>query len=243
MNTIHKQFIGAGIGAAIGLFIAQVIVDYIQMLEEPIPPWIDGTENDPTDHPEDDIKGTFPQRPNEMAKKSNTKNYTQYFLQSERPDLAALVAKYNSEDEIGDDTRSITDADEDELVEEVEFEKIEDQDDDSDDPKIISMNEYANDDEFAHVTLQYFSDDVVTDGKNHPIDRPEKFLGDDALVSFGELSEDEDIVYVRNIAKRCMYEVVRVNHPFVQIRNSRVQQHVAEKRAKKEEEDDRENHT
>jgi len=213
MNTFAKQIVGATIGGAIGWFVATVITDIIELQEQPDLPWVDGTENDPTDHPEEDIflKKETQKTSMKTTNKLKQKSYTEYFISQDRPDLASLAAKYNNEEVKEPVTGEEVDGVDVDVVYEEEWDEIVDAAVETD-PSIISLAEFANADEgFETLTLNYYDDDVVTDERDNPINRPERILGEEALVSFGVLSEDEDVVYVRNLAKKALYEVVRTN--------------------------------
>jgi hypothetical protein len=262
MNTLTKQIIGAIIGAAAGLFVAQVVVDYIEYVNEPLEEpedWLDGDEED--FEPGEEKKVMFKHDKNAKIGKVKkvTKNYTQYFSQQGRPDLAALAAKYNGEelevptttqDEIGGIARPLEEGEFEypNSIDEEEFEIDPNEPSDENGPIVITMEEYAEDDEHVKVTIHYYDvDDIVADEYDNPIDRPEKILGDDALVSFGEMSNDEDVVYVRNNDKNAMYEVVRLNKAFSSVaagtRRANARRQALSKRVEKEEEDGEEQDT
>lgn len=213
MNKTIKYVVGGAVGGAIGYFVGSVIVEMIlykaQLAEEAEAGEYYTDADDKSQ--EEPTNVTTPKKlvVNAPAKK----NYTKHFEHEDRPKLAELTKKYQAPIEDRDTTEEenaeMTDK-EDEW--EVEIEMLEDTDHEP--VMVISVDEYASDDAMEHVTLRYYDDDVVTDENNNPIDRPEMLLGDDALVSFGQLSQDEDIVYVRNLPKKCMYEVVRMNKDF-----------------------------
>jgi hypothetical protein len=201
MNTTVKVLIGAGIGAGIGYFIGTVIVEVIHLREEEYY----GIKPDVIleDEVKDNRKVLTRNR-----RKLDTKDYTKHYSTEGQPELAALVAKYNGDRQ--EEVEEISDS----SNEEEEFDIPEDEKKETD-PSIISVSEFANaGDEFDCLTLHFYDDDVVTDEHGNPIDRPEQILGSDALISFGMLSEDEDVVYVRNLAKKAMYEVVRLNKDY-----------------------------
>lgn len=248
MSTLQKQLIGAAIGGLIGNFIASVVIEYLAYKAEPKEPgheeadWLNGDE--------EDFEPTNSQEPKTLSPKIKQSqrfpkvvDYTKHFADEGRPDIAALAAKYNGKDM--PETPTTDDILEEEVTMEIENDDDFDNEievDDSVDPAIITMEEYAGDDEFTHVTLKYYEDDVLTDEKGHPIDRPERLLGEEALVSFGELSQDPDIVYVRNREKYAMYEVVRMDKPFAQVKDTRPRT-LREIRNAKKEEQDGEDHT
>jgi len=159
-----------------------------------------------------------------VGKETVVRNYTEFFKSQDRPDLAALAAKYNNDTEVN----SLDDLSQEEREDEIELGEMgllgpsEDEDEteelelsDGKDPGVISVQVYAElNEDFTHETLNYYLDDVLTDENDIPINRPEKFLGEDALVSFGKMSNDEDVVYVRNSEKKAMYEIVRLERPY-----------------------------
>lgn len=222
MNHTVKLLIGAAVGAGFGYFVGAVIVEIIKLKEESsVLDFYEDEENedDLIEGKIEELKESNSIRRKELMgnKKLKTKNYTEYFKNQDRPELAALAAKYNGGDLPNTIQDGILDNDllksrMDEAIEE-DFNQVEDESEVTD-PSIISLAEFANAEGFDCMTLNYYDDDVVTDEQDNPIYRPEQILGDEALVSFGELSEDEDVVYIRNLAKKAMYEVVRTNKEY-----------------------------
>lgn len=222
MNNNLKVLLGAMIGAGVGYFVGQVIVEII-VIKQAESVLCDGGMEELEELEEltdDDADENFNilERNQTKLKKNNEKlhtkkNYTQYFKNQNRPDLAALAAKYNGEEP--EPLSGNEEKDKEMVLEEIaEFTMIEDEAEKTD-PSIISMSEFANaGDEYECLTLNYYDDDVVTDENDEPISKPEQILGEEALVSFGELSDDEDVVYVRNEKKKAMYEVVRTNKEY-----------------------------
>jgi len=220
MNTLTKQLIGIVIGGITGYFIGDVVVEYIRAKE-----YLESRKGETNkDLLEEEIEEEITMERIPMKKKGSgqsPKNYVEFYSNAGRPDLAALASKYNGdnkespENEVDDSIRefiNLTDkAIEDMEGEEDEFKPIEE----NKDPSIISVDEFLNDDEYAKVKLFYFEDDVLTTEQNKVIQRPEKFLGDDALISFGQLSGDETKVYIRNSFKKAMYEIVRLNKNYM----------------------------
>lgn len=212
--------VGGTIGAATGWFVGAVIAEVLEQralaaqvgdLDLFDEVYEDEDESEDSDD-EEESDHIIELKREKMSKREKT-DYASYFRDLGRSDIADLVEKYN-----GDAVKAVDhfhdgpDPELEMVSEEDDWEEIEDVD--SGDPRVISVADYADDTEHAHVTLLYFEDDVLTDGKRNPIDRPEKLLGEEALLSFGELSNDPDIVYVRNSGKRAMYEVVRTNQDF-----------------------------
>jgi hypothetical protein len=232
MNTNVKLLIGATVGAGIGYFVGAVIADIIYLREHPY-------EDDYHDTPEyngDEVVNEtklFERSQPKMPKK--VKNYEKAFKAN--PDLEKLVKKYSSgtppEGSATLDLLEVAD----------DFNTIEDETHDFEPISIISMTEFANAEGFDCQTLNYWDDDIVTDQHNNPIDRPEQILGDEALISFGELSEDPDVVYVRNLNNKAMYEIVRMNKEFTAERLGRANRKQAALKQLKKEEDDGEVNT
>lgn len=78
-------------------------------------------------------------------------------------------------------------------------------------PFVISRDRYENEyQNFHKESLVYFTkDEVLCDDRDEVVDNIVQVLGPDALNSFGEDSDDVDIVYVRNMRMQCDFEVVR----------------------------------
>lgn len=242
MNTNLKLLIGATIGAGLGYFVGSIIVEIIALKEHPedeLDYYDLEYPNTQDGGPEIDEEKKLFQRSEPMSKR-RTRNYTQAFQGN--PGLELLVKKYNGELELPDLPIKNAPAREEEEIEGLH--DPEEEDDDIQPISIISMAEFANAEGFECLTLKYYEDDVVTDEHDTPIDRPEEILGEDALVSFGELSGDEDTVYVRNLPKKAMYEVIRTgkNYSVQKVRRER-REAVARMRAAQKEEDDGEENT
>lgn len=225
MNPNLKLLIGGLIGAGIGYFVADVVVEIIYLKEHTdTPEELDEMDDGFGSVTEDEFadKETF-KRPTKMENKNTEKNYTRHFVPQDRPELAALVQKYNT----GIDPSQLTEEEkvEDAAVEkeweerngpEEDFETADEVELDTDEPTVISAEEFASydSDTMSVVNLKYYEDDVVTDEKGRPVDRPERILGDEALFAFGESSADENVVYVRNLGRNALYEVTRMNEEF-----------------------------
>lgn len=208
MNNITKIAIGAVIGAGVGWFIGAVIAEYINMIEEEKnnPYRIDESVADADEEPEES------QRPLEMSKRSkrmrvNDVDYTRHFTVEEKDDLKKLAAKYNQGilpevDEPVDGEETWVDEDADTA--------------DSGPIRIINVADYASSDSgYEQITLLYFDDDVVTDEKRKIFNDPETLIGEEALISFGVLSDKEDTVYIRNDDRKKEFEVIRMDEPFI----------------------------
>lgn len=203
MNQTLKIAIGATIGGAVGYFAASVAVAYIHMMEDEKNRPYDQSDEMPDNEEEEENQDN--QRPVEMSKNQKTRktirtDYSAYFTPEEKVDLDKLAAKYNRGELPEEETEDETEVDETpELIDVGDDAAI----------TIITMAEFANSQYgYEQVTLSYYDDDVVTDEEDNPIANPEKFLGEEALVSFGQSSNDENVVYVRNHEKKTEYEIL-----------------------------------
>lgn len=82
----------------------------------------------------------------------------------------------------------------------------------SDDPYIISREQYNEDDEYDQYGLTYYEKDgVLCEADGDSIVEDENHIVGDALSHFGEKSNDRDVVYVENPGTTTKYEVIRVH--------------------------------
>lgn len=77
----------------------------------------------------------------------------------------------------------------------------------SDGPQIISPDEFAQNDSYDIVSLNYYADGVLTDDWDNIIEDPEETVGPDIESHFGEYKEDT--VYVVNDEHGAYYEICR----------------------------------
>jgi hypothetical protein len=224
MNANIKILIGAVVGGTIGYFVGGIAYDFVETIQK-AKECQDTFEDQEMPRPEElDPEGEKePQIVNKHRlrkapeKKVPIRNYAEYF--QSRPDIAALAAKYKGDGNPGETIDGVPDSTTADISEaqqaEMKFETYEPESEEKDGPHIIPFEQYVNSDSgFEKIHLQYYDDDVVTDDQDEPIKHPEKLIGEDALVSFGELSNDPDIVYVKNIDKQAEYEVVRLNKTY-----------------------------
>lgn len=75
-------------------------------------------------------------------------------------------------------------------------------------PVIISPDEFGDDDEYEKVSLFYYTDDVICDDGDNPLDESEinGSIGLDAKNHFGEY--EDDCVYIRNDRLKTYYELL-----------------------------------
>src|SRR3972149_718460 len=214
MNTHVKAIaIGAIIGGSLGYLIGKWYVDNYLLLD--VDDWYfenqDTNKEEPTTCAEEDVPVVeerifLPMSKSKAGKNIVSKDYSHYFDPKTKVTLAELASKYDVH---------VPGAETKESNPDILFENYEPKEEskDEEDPSVISLEEFINSDTgFDKVTVHYYAeDDVVTDDQDEPVSGPEKFLGEVALLSFGELSDDSDTVYIRNVSMRAEYEVVRLN--------------------------------
>lgn len=78
-------------------------------------------------------------------------------------------------------------------------------------PYVINIEEFTDDNEdYDKLSVTYYEgDDVMADERDGVIPEPSTLVGADALTRFGEGSDDENIVYVRNEKLTSDFEIVR----------------------------------
>ena len=75
-------------------------------------------------------------------------------------------------------------------------------------PYVIPPEEFGELDGYETISLTYYADDYLTDDMDELVDDVEDIIGYESLEHFGEYEDDS--VFVRNDAKRCDYEILRV---------------------------------
>lgn len=85
----------------------------------------------------------------------------------------------------------------------------------SDVPYVISPDEFGEFEDYTKVSLSYYEDGVLADECGEEVDDVEEIVGD-GLEHFGEYEEDS--VFVRNDAKRCDYEILKVLRNFSDVK-------------------------
>lgn len=75
-------------------------------------------------------------------------------------------------------------------------------------PRVISPDEFGDQDEYDQVSLTYYSDGTVTDDNDRAMseDEIEETIGKDSLTHFGEYEADS--VFVRNDRLKADYEIL-----------------------------------
>lgn len=92
------------------------------------------------------------------------------------------------------------------IIKENHYTNEEEKSDVIDKPYMIDGSEFGLFSDYETITLQYFSDGVLTDDLDDPVDNPEEIVGD--VKSYFE-RVDEDCVFVRNDSRKCDYEILK----------------------------------
>jgi hypothetical protein len=87
-----------------------------------------------------------------------------------------------------------------------------------DKPYVITHDEYfgAEFEDYDTIQLTYFTDDVLVDENDKPVDDVNGTIGDESLARFGHGSKDKNIVYVRNEKLECEYEVTLADQTYLE---------------------------
>lgn len=86
----------------------------------------------------------------------------------------------------------------------------------SDHPYVITLEQFSEEMvNFDKLTIYYYEDDGTLADENEEIISDETYIvGDEALIMFGEGSDDPEIVYVRNEKLMSDYEVIRLSKSY-----------------------------
>ena len=197
MNTGVKNVLifvsGAAIGGIItGSFVRGAYEEIITYMKEDladargeaIDPKIEDEEDTIVETNQFGEQKIVPLKQNSLVTNKNKRLKKNYNTQSE-VDLSTLAKKYKT-----------ADLEEKEIIPE---------------PYVISLEEFSEEkDNFDKTTLYYYElDDTLTEQNDEIITDIYSTIGDNALSSFGEDSQDPEIVYVRNEKISTDYEVVR----------------------------------
>lgn len=210
MNRNATLIISATVGGAIGYFVSAVISDYIEEKEirDLAPVVINEDEEQPNDDDEESTSRDLVMPKKKKSKREKT-NYAAYFNSIQRPDLAALAQKYNEGESDPIPSQNGMDV---AMIAVDEYENFVKDKAPLDGIVIISQDQFNdNPDDYEIVELTYYADDIIVGEDDNVIYEPEDIIGSDALTSFGMLSGDPDIVYVRNPKTRALYEIVRMS--------------------------------
>ena len=76
-----------------------------------------------------------------------------------------------------------------------------------DGPRVISPDEFGDDEEYSKITLYYYADGVLCDDEDQPVDNIDDIVGEDFAEHFGEYEDDS--VFICNDPRRCYYEILK----------------------------------
>lgn len=82
-------------------------------------------------------------------------------------------------------------------------------------PYVISPSEFGDIDEYAKISLTYYSNNVLADENDEIVEDVDETVGIDSLTHFGEYEDDS--VFVRNDARRCDYEILLDQRSYTEI--------------------------
>lgn len=85
--------------------------------------------------------------------------------------------------------------------------EIEEREDDSMKPHVISPEEFAEIEEYETTSLYYFSDEILTYLSGEVVEDVESLVGTDFSKHFGEYEDDS--VFIRNDKLKCDFEILR----------------------------------
>lgn len=79
-------------------------------------------------------------------------------------------------------------------------------------PRLITQDEFIDNNGYEKVVLSYFEDDeILMDATDNVLENGIMIIGEENLQEFGIIEEEEDTIYVRNDLMGCDYEVVMEN--------------------------------
>lgn len=212
-NRAARTLIFAAIGAAAGYFIGGLVVngiageeyEVVETIEEEIVEVDDITDTKA-------VAKALRERP--QKQKAIIRDYSTVKIR-EKGDLKTLASRYSErQEDTVDLMESVTDP---ETL--MHVDPLGETAEDVDKIHVISEQEYNDRPEvvkpYTKTVLHYYEeDDVVTDESDEPLSHPERIIGDDALVSFGEGTSNPDLVFVFNPLTGDMYQIVRYHKAY-----------------------------
>lgn len=87
-------------------------------------------------------------------------------------------------------------------------------------PRVISKEEFGENDDYDKQEFTYFSDHIVGDDDDRILEDVENVIGFESLAEFAK-DPDTDVVYVRNDRLKTYYEVVRDERTYSQLLQSK----------------------
>lgn len=101
-----------------------------------------------------------------------------------------------AEDDIGNPSEIVVDSEENEQPRH-----------DPEHPYVIKPEEFGDIEGYGTISLSYYADGILADENDEIVDSPEDTVGIDFMKHFGEYADD--VVYIRNDAKWCDYEIAK----------------------------------
>lgn len=77
----------------------------------------------------------------------------------------------------------------------------------ADGPRVVSPDEFGDDEEYSKITLYYYADGILCDDEDQPVDNIDDIVGEDFADHFGEYEDDS--VFICNDSRRCYYEILK----------------------------------
>lgn len=86
-------------------------------------------------------------------------------------------------------------------------------------PYVISVEEFMDDEPvYDKMTLTYYeADDILSDDNGKVVRSIDRVIGDQALINFGNRSDDNHVVYVRNEPLKTDYEVALEERAYTEV--------------------------
>lgn len=86
-------------------------------------------------------------------------------------------------------------------------------------PYVISPSEFAEFEDYDHVSLTYYADHVLVDEDDDLVEDVDEVVGFESLTCFGDYEDDS--VHVRNDRLKCDYEILRDNRRYSDVINKK----------------------
>lgn len=86
-------------------------------------------------------------------------------------------------------------------------------------PYVIAPEQFMEKEDYDHVTLTYYADQVLTDENDEMIEDVEGTVGFESLNHFGEYEDDS--VFVRNDARKIEYEILLDERTYADVAKSK----------------------
>jgi len=188
------MLLGFCVGGMTGYIVAKKVLEsqdefeeVKQLPEEEEPDWVKLEEET-----EEEEKPAPVKQPRKKGRKAAQKkepvDYTQYHTKETKPSLKDVAKK----------------------AQETPVEEEDENERDPGEPRIINLEEYTTDDRYAkRVWTYYEGDDTLCDENEDIISDPDRLIGPEGLLKFGVLSNDPDLVYIRNENEGTDFQILR----------------------------------